>query len=133
MIRYMIKRAIITSLFWCTSETIVGFLLLILGYREPSGYIRWVNPIGIFLVTYWFFLGAAILYRWLIKEFSWNKWFAGFMSVLAIFILIRIPLILDGNYYDKNDWKIPAFLIFQAVFLVFIDGLVGRWFFRKKE
>ena len=133
MINYsrMIKRAVLTSLLWCISLTIIGLLLLLLGLREPGGYIRWVNPFMIFIFTYWFYLAAAFIHMYLLNKMKWNKWLTALIGVVIIYILIIIPLILDDDYFKTLDWKVPLFLIVQTVCLVLLDGVTKRWFVKS--
>ncbi|MCX2745697.1 hypothetical protein OO013_17575 [Mangrovivirga sp. M17] len=129
----MIKRILFTSLAWCLFLTITGFILLVLGINEPTGYIKWVNPIAIFVITYWFFLGATFIHNFLLKKLKWNKWITASIGVIVIYLLIITPLILDNEYFQELDWRVPAFLITQIVLLVFFDYLVVKMLIKKTK
>lgn len=127
------KRVLLTSLIWCVGMTFLGFILLLLGLREPTGYVPWVNPIDIFFMTYWFFLAAAIIYFLTLTKLNWSIWIAAFISVLTIYIIIIIPLILDDDYWDYFDWQVPVFIFIQMLFLILSDKLVQQKILKNKK
>ena len=131
MIKKMIKKAIIIGFVWCLTMVIINTLFLWLGIFKPGGYTPWVNPIGIFIISFPFFFLAAILYQFLSNKKNWNKWLGAAISVVIIYITAVSHMILDDDYLRTFDWKVPVFLFVQVGLLVLIDSLVAKYVIRK--
>ena len=133
MIRTMIKKSLIISVLWCGINVILGFIALITGFGNPGGYIRPVNPFWIFIFTYSFYFLATIIHLSLHKKKKVNKWLSAFSGVICVYLLIIIPLILDDDYFESLDWRVPVFLIVQTALLVLFDYMVERWLFKRRR
>lgn len=128
----MFKRAFLVSIVWCSFIIVIGTFFIYLEVIKPGGYIPLVNPLAVFLLTYWFYLAATFIHVILMKKLDWNKWLTASIGVLIVYIIVITPLILDNDYFQQVDWKVPVFLIVQTSLLVFFDNLANRLINRIK-
>ena len=130
----MIKRTIITSIIFSSSAILLNFLLFISDIYQPRGYIRWVNPFGIFLFTYWFFLAATIIYVIMKEKRNINKWISSTISILSIYFIVSMPTILEGDYLKYLEWwKTFLSLTVLILLLVILDEFVKKLILNKKN
>ena len=99
----MLKRIFIISFSWCTFYIISGTILLFLNVIEAGGFIPLVNPLALFFLSYWFYLIATSIHIMLNIKLSLNKWLTASIGVFALYLIISIPLILDGDYCPKRE------------------------------
>ena len=133
MIKAMLKKSLIISVIWCGINVILGFISLITGFGNPGGYIRPINPFWIFVFTYLFYFLATIIHLIIHKKKKVNKWLSAFSGVISVYFIIIIPLILDDDYFESLDWRVPVFLVVQTAFLVLFDNLVERWLSKREK
>jgi len=133
MIKTILKKSLLISAFWCGVNALVGFISLIVGLGDPGGYIKPVHPFWIFVFTYIFYLLASIIHLIFHRKTKASKWLSAFIGVSFIYALIIIPLILDDNYFESLDWRVPVFLFVQIALLVLFDSIVSKLFSEKKQ
>ncbi|QCK13341.1 hypothetical protein DCC35_00540 [Mangrovivirga cuniculi] len=129
----MWKHAILISLLWCVFIICIGTILILTNVIQPQGYIPLVNPLALFVLTYWFYLGAVYIHLILNNKLKWNIWITASIGVIVIYLLIITPLILDNEYFQELVWRVPAFLITQIVLLVIFDYLVAKMLIKKTK
>ena len=122
----MLKRIFIISFSWCTFYIISGTILLFLNVIEAGGFIPLVNPLALFFLSYWFYLIATSIHIMLNIKLSLNKWLTASIGVFALYLIISIPLILDGDYFEELDWKVILFLLTHIILLIFFDKLFEK-------
>ena len=122
----MLKKIFIISFSWCTFYIISGTILLFLNVIEAGGFIPLVNPLALIFLSYWFYLIATSIHIFLNIKLSLNKWLTACIGVFAVYLIISIPLILDGDYFEELDWKVILFLLTHVILLIVFDKLFEK-------